>query len=183
MFPLKQKSKQPNQKGFTIIEMLVVVTILLSVAIAITLIMKSLVISFDRMKRLESVKAQAQEASQQLAKIARMSDLLSISSTNASLNWRKANSSWAQGYQELPVEICESGCANPNDSTDYDLDIAAYFNGADIKTGSLRFYAPGNNPDHRRLTISFIIEVTDLSDEKIEIPFQTTVSLRSYDKN
>ncbi|MBU2025480.1 MAG: prepilin-type N-terminal cleavage/methylation domain-containing protein [Patescibacteria group bacterium] len=179
---LKQKKKINKDSGFTIVELLVVVLIIGLVVVALTMIMRSVFLSFDRTKRLETAKAQAQEAVHYITKVARMSDFIEITGGSGSekmhLTWRRPNMTNNQGYEEQDIWVCKekSSCGGS-----YDIAIEDFFSGAQID--NLDFTGSSTSGDNR-VIVSFNILVPDRnSSEPIKIPFQGAVSLRSYKIN
>ncbi|MEA3273200.1 MAG: type II secretion system protein [Patescibacteria group bacterium] len=180
-------TKNKKENGFTIIEMLVVTLILVLITVALAAIIKGLINSSTRIKRLQTVRAQTQEAIHYLTKELRMSEFQDVNNINNSnddeikFSWRKANES-GNYYAILQVTLDETS-------------INSFFpeDWAYIEDESLQFLASGNkdneggnesNPNNR-VIIKFNIEVltnitNDEDAEIITIPIQVMVSLRSY---
>lgn len=174
----KKKRGKNKNKGLTLIEMIVVVAIFGIAAIALTQIMKSLVVASHQIKRTQQVKAQVQEADQYLTKMMRMSDLAGGAgelSSSISIDWRKVSES-GSGYETIEGKVIGE-------------DFIEYLFGNDpkLEIQNLYFYAQGIDEDtpssssdgSNRVTLYYEVVITDLPQE-LTIPVQTTVSLRSF---
>ena len=179
--------KKNKEGGFTIIEMLVVTLILVLISVALAAIIRGLVTSSTRIKRLQTVRAQTQETIHYLTKELRMSEFSYNSGNNSiTFSWRKATED--NDYYKIEEVTLNEASINSFFSKDW----------AGIQTGSLQFIASGNKEGeegndfylNNRVVIKFNIRVltsatdnvdTDSIDgEEVIIPVQTMVSLRSY---
>lgn len=163
-----QNIKRNKESGFTIIEMLVVTLILVLITVALATIVKGLITSSTRIKRMQTVRAQTQEAIHYLTKELRMSEFQSGSSSQITFNWRKETS---DGYYETV-----STSLNENS-------IESFFSDEWVWTeeNSLQFMASGTDSDNR-VVMKFNVKVNTgiTTNEEVTIPVQTMVSLRSY---
>lgn len=177
-YNLVQKNKKEN--GFTIIEMLVVTLILVLITVALAAIIKGLITSSTRIKRLQTVRAQTQEAIHYLTKELRMSEFTGCNSDTISFDWRKASND--DDYYTIEPVTLNKGSIDSFFPEDW----------ANIQTDSFQFKASGttikgNEGDYKnnRIVIKFNVKVftsatNDETTEEIIIPIQTMVSLRSY---
>jgi len=178
-------TKKNKEGGFTIIEMLVVTLILVLISIALAAIIKGLVTSSTRIKRLQTVRAQTQEAIHYLTKELRMSEFKGNSGNNSiTFDWRKATED--DDYYTTQEVTLNEGSINSFFPEDW----------AEVQENSFKFKASGTTIEgnegskNNRVIIKFNIRVltgaTDkintgsVGGEEVIIPIQTMVSLRSY---
>ena len=182
-------TKKNKEGGFTIIEMLVVTLILVLISVALAAIIRGLVTSSTRIKRLQTVRAQTQEAIHYLTKELRMSEFkgYSTSPSQITFNWRKASDT--DDYYTIKEDvILDEGSINSFFPEDW----------AEVQENSFKFQASGNKTGkegndptpNNRVVIKFNIRVLtsatndedaeEITAEEIIIPIQTMVSLRSY---
>jgi len=177
--------KKNKEGGFTIIEMLVVTLILVLISVALAAIIKGLVTSSTRIKRLQTVRAQTQEAIHYLTKELRMSEFTGNSANSITFDWRKASDT--DDY----YTIQEGVVLNENSINSF-----FYEDWAEVQQDSLKFKASGatitgnegfkNNRVIIKFNIRVLTSATDNVDaeeitaEEVIIPIQTMVSLRSY---
>jgi type II secretory pathway pseudopilin PulG len=178
--------KKNKEGGFTIIEMLVVTLILVLISVALAAIIKGLVTSSTRIKRLQTVRAQTQEAIHYLTKELRMSEFTRDNGDDSiTFNWRKATED--DDYYTTQEVTLNEGSINSFFPEDW----------AEVQENSFKFKASGTTIEgnegskNNRVIIKFNIRVltsatdkvnTDSADvdEEVIIPIQTMVSLRSY---
>ena len=165
-----RKTKQSaKNRGFTIIEMLIVVFIFALLSVSITTTVKQIILSSQHLRNVQIAQIQAQEAYQYLVKLARMSEYptsqgdCQAGCNLIQLNWRKASG------KTYVVE---------NKVIDETL-ITSFFEGASIEPGTFLIYAQGINGVNR-VTVVFDLKVGTSETHYSTIPMQMTVSLRSF---
>jgi len=180
--------KKNKEGGFTIIEMLVVALILVLISVALATIIRGLVTSSTRIKRLQTVRAQTQEAIHYLTKELRMSEFSSHDGDDSiTFSWRKATED-DDYYTTQEVTLNENSINSFFANEDW----------AEVQENSFKFQASGNKAgkegndpvSNNRVVIKFNIRVLtsatdnvdaeEITAEEVIIPIQTMVSLRSY---
>lgn len=165
----KNRKNFADDRGFTIIEMLIVVFIFALLSVSMTTTIKQIVLSTQHLRNVQIAQSQAQEAYQYLVKLARMSEYPTNQGNcwggcnQISLNWRKAS---GQTY------AVESKVINE------DL-IASFFQGSTIEPGTFLIYAQGIDA-RNRVTVVFDLKVGTSATQYSVIPMQMSVSLRSF---
>jgi len=177
--------KKNKEGGFTIIEMLVVTLILVLISVALAAIIRGLVTSSTRIKRLQTVRAQTQEAIHYLTKELRMSEFSNHSGDDSiTFNWRKATED-DDYYTTQEVTLNENS-----------INSFFYEDWAEVQQGSFKVKTSGTTVEgneeskNNRVIIKFNIRVLtsatdnvdaeEITAEEVIIPIQTMVSLRSY---
>ncbi|MBD3300490.1 MAG: prepilin-type N-terminal cleavage/methylation domain-containing protein [Candidatus Moranbacteria bacterium] len=201
---LKSNPIDKNQKGFTLIEVLIVTIIIALTSIALTVTAKNMVMANLKLRFINNIQQNAQEFNQYFTKVVRMSSsrLPKAGETpfarkinNADKNELKPGA-FAPVKKELTViwrRQAEDDPATPDkdESNTYEnylikFDkklIEQYF--PNMTINSLRFYG-GGHEDVNRTTLVLVITAgpnngADPDDPlSVTIPIQTTVSFRDF---
>jgi type II secretory pathway pseudopilin PulG len=175
---LNKTYKKNKQKGFTLIETLVITIILILVIISLASIIQGLTTSSTRIKRLQTVSAQTQEAIHYLTKELRMSEFEEHDSTSITFNWRKEDTT-GNYYSEESTTLDEGT-------------LESFYSQGWTEINDFKFVASGTidteskvgneGSPNNRIIIFYNVKVDTgvAQDEEIIIPVQIAVSLRSY---